>query len=210
MKVWKVVILIGILSILSACQQPTDEEIYYKIQQKLSTMESYQCTAKIYANHEDEETEYIFLQAFKVPNQYRLEVISPEGLKGNLTIYNGRTAWLQHPSINQIWKIDDFHQSQEQLMFIGYFLRNYISSKEADFETEIIEDKEYLVMNTKIPGGNYYFDHQKLWVEKKQLVPTKLYIFDEKGNARFKVYYEDFLYNPKLQETLFHLSMEEE
>lgn len=209
LKYWKVIILLGLLLILVACKQPTNEEVYYEIQKKLSTMESYQCIAKIQVINQDQEREYIFQQSFKGPNQYRLEVLSPEGLKGNLTLYNGKTAWLRHPAINQTWKIDNFQQSPEQLMFIGYFLRNYVTSKESKFEIESFEGEDYLVMETKIPGGNYYFDHQKLWVDKKQKVPVKLYVYDEKNSVCFRVYYENFEYNPKLEDNLFHLMDEE-
>ncbi|AOY74839.1 germination lipoprotein GerS-related protein [Clostridium formicaceticum] len=208
MKHWKVVFIIfGMMYCLSACRQPTDEEMYYKIQQKISTMESYQCTVKIYIDNGKEEVEYVFQQIFKAPNQYRLEVLAPSTLKGNLTIYNGKTAWLYHPSINQVRKIDNFNQSQEQMMFIGYFLKNYITSKESVYETETLEGKDYFVLSTKIPGGNHYFSQQELWIEKQQMIPEKLYIYDAKGKTRFKVYYEDFIYNPVLDENLFHLSL---
>lgn len=208
LKSWKVIVLLGLLFVLIACKQPTNEEVYYEIQKKLSEMESYQCIAKIQVMNQNQATEYVFQQSFKVPNQYRLEVLSPENLKGSLTMYNGKTAWLQHPAINQTWKLDNFQQSPEQLMFIGYFLENYITSKESTFEIESIGEENYLIMETKIPGGNNYFDHQKLWFDKKQKVPVKLYIYDETGNLRFRVYYEDFTYNPELEESLFHLKDE--
>ncbi|MCC5909076.1 MAG: outer membrane lipoprotein carrier protein LolA [Clostridiaceae bacterium] len=211
MKYWKVVVLMGIIFVLVACQQPTDEEIYYKIQKKFLSMESYQCTATIQMQHDDgEEIEYVFQQQFKNPNKYRLEALSPEGFKGNLTVYNGRTAWLYNSSINQTFKIDDFHRSPEQLMFIGYFLRNYTSTKEANLRFEKTNDDEFIVMETEIPGGNFYFDHQKLWFDKKDRTPVKLYIYDEKGNTHFRVYYKDFIYNPDLDDRLFYLPSEEE
>ncbi|SDK96005.1 LolA family protein [Natronincola ferrireducens] len=209
MKYWRVVIILGLALMLVACQQPTNEEAYYKIQKKLADMESYQCKAKIYINQEGQEVEYTFLQSFKKPNQYRLEGLAPEGIRGNLTIYNGKTAWLWNPSINQIWKIDNFHQSQEQMMFIGYFLRNYVSSKEASFRAEGLQDKDYIILSTEIPGGNHYFAQQKLWVDKKEMIPLKLYIYDIKGNTRYRVYYEDFFYNFKLEDELFYLQQQE-
>ncbi|AKL96765.1 outer membrane lipoprotein [Clostridium aceticum] len=207
MKYWKVVfIIIGTIYCLSACRQPTDEEMYYKAQQKISSIESYQCTAKIYIDNGKEEVEYIFQQTFKAPNLYRLEVTAPSTLQGNLTIYNGKTAWVYHPSINQVWKIDNFNQSQEQMMFIGHFLKNYMTSKESIYEKETLEGREYFVFSATIPGGTHYFSQQKLWVDKIEMIPQKLYIYDGKGNIRFRVYYEDFIYNPVLEEELFHLS----
>lgn len=206
MKYRKIVILTGLVLSLVACKQSTDENIYYEVQKKLSTIESYQCTARIQVIDQEREVEYVFKQSFKAPNKYRLEVLAPEGLKGNLTVYNGKTGWLQHPSINQTFKIDGFEQSQEQFMFIGYFLENYITSKESEFQLESLESRDCIVMETTIPGGNHYFDYQRLWVDKKHKVPVKLYIYDEKDNIRFRVYYEDFIYNPELEDNLFYLT----
>ncbi len=205
MKIWQIVIFAGLILALIACSQSTDEEIYYEIQEMLNTINSYQCIAKIKIICQEGETEYIFQQSYKAPNKYRLEVLSPQALEGNLTLYNGKTAWFKNPSINQIWKIDNFHQSQEQLMFLGYFLKNYISSKESNFETESLGSENYIIFETSIPGGNHYFDKQKLWVNKKNRLPEKLYIYDESGRVGFKVYYENFIYNLDMEEEFFYL-----
>ncbi|WP_026476646.1 LolA family protein [Alkaliphilus transvaalensis] len=206
MKVLKIIVVMMLLTLLSGCQPPTDEEIYYKAQKKLGEMESYQTTAKIYVQREEIEQEYVFQQSFHYPNKYHLEVLFPENLKGNLTISNGRTAWIKHPSINQVWRMEQFEQSQEQLMFIGYFMRNLYNSGESTIERKIVEGKDFIVITTPLPGANYYFYQQRLWVDTKELVPTQLHIIDEKGKTRFKVLYEDFIYNPKLEEDLFNLN----
>ncbi len=206
MKYLKVTVVIFLIALLTACQQPTNEEVFYKAQKKLGEMEGYQCTAKIYVQRENEEKEYIFKQTFQYPDKYRLEVLSPENLKGNLTISNGKTAWMKHPSINQVWKMDQFEQSQEQLMFIGYFMRNLLNSEETNLESKSLDGNDYIVITTTLPGGNYYFNEQKLWIDTEKMTPNKLYILDEKGKTRFRVTFEDFEYNPKLQEDLFNLN----
>lgn len=206
MKWAKLALILVLFLLLASCQQPTNEEIYYKAQKKLSELKAYQCTATIIVQRENEKKEYVFQQTFQYPDHYRLEVISPEELKGNVTLSNGKTAWVYHPSINQYWRLEPFDQSQEQLMFVGYFMKNLLNSEEATLQQEKIEGRDYIVITSPLPGGNSYFHQQRLWVDSQALIPYSLEIIDEKASVRFKVFYEDFTFNPELEEGFFHLN----
>ncbi len=195
---------------LMACSQPTDQELYYEVQRKLGQLESYSCKAIIYVNSDNTENKYVFLQSFKIPSSYRLEVISPEGLAGNLTISNGKKAWMQHPAINQTWRMDSFEQSQEQMIFIGYFMQNLFNTETSVISRQRLEGKSYIIIETPIPGGNRYFDRQQLWVDTDALEPYQMHIIDQRGIVRFRVYYEDFKYNPQLEDEMFYLKSADE
>lgn len=206
MKQIKLLLLICFLAaVIVGCKQPTDKELYYRVQKRLGELESYSCNAIIYVHSDNVENKYVFQQYFKFPNSYRLEVTSPENLKGNLTISNGKKAWILHPAINQVWKLESFEQSQEQLMFIGYFMQNFYNTEDSVISSEKLDNRHYIVIETPIPGGNQYFDKQKLWVDSKNLEPYQMHITDEKGIVRFRVYYEDFEFNPRLEDELFFL-----
>lgn len=208
MKVCRIILsLIICLSFLMACSQPTDDEIYYRIQRKLGELESYECVAKIRIVEGEEITEYVYKQYFKRPGLYRLELLSPEIVKGNLMVSNGRMAWIYSPSINHTYRIDSTEKFQRQLLFIGYFMKNYVTSKSSDITSETYNNMHHIVITTEIPGGNYYFSKQKLWIDSKNLVPTQLQILDGNSKILFKVYFEDFKFNPKLEDDLFHLNI---
>ncbi|SCY49377.1 LolA family protein [Alkaliphilus peptidifermentans] len=210
MKLWRVVFLgVIVVTLLSACKQPTNEEVYYKAQKKLNEMESYKCTVRISVSGNEGVREYVLEQMFKYPDRYRLEVIEPAENKGNATIYNGKTAWVISPSLNQIWKMNSFERSNEQLLFIGYFMKNMLNNESTTITSEALEE-DFIVIKTDLPTGNFYFHSQKLWISSKELVPTQLQILDEKENIRFRVHFEDFQYNPKLEDELFFLNTEEE
>ncbi len=195
--------------LLTACGQPTKEKIYYEAQKKISEIEAYQCSAFIKVQRENEEKEYVFQQTFQYPDRYRLEVLAPEELKGNVTVSNGKTTWLYNPSINQYWRIEPFEQSQEQLMFIGYFMRNLFASEESTLEQRKEGERGHIGITTPLPGGGYYFQKQRLWIEEKSLTPHSLEIVDQEGMVRFKVNYEDFQFNPELDDEIFQLDWEE-
>jgi len=139
-----------------ACKKPSDQEIFYNAHKKMMEIQSYETTAKILTYSGSNKREYEFNQSFMYPDKYRLEVISPNSIKGNLTIFNGKIAWIEHAAINQTWKMDNFEQSKEQLMFIGYFLRNFINSENSNYMSENFNGQDSIVITTELPVGITY------------------------------------------------------
>ncbi|GAB6085262.1 LolA family protein [Alkaliphilus crotonatoxidans] len=209
MKWGRLVLMLIPCLLLTACGQPTKEEVYYDAQKRLSEIKAYQCTALIKVQRENEEREYVFRQTFQYPDRYHLEVLAPEELKGNVTVSNGKTTWLHNPSINQYWRLEPFEKSQEQLMFIGYFMRNLFASEESTLEQRKVETGEQVGITTPLPGGGYYFQQQRLWIDVDSLMPQSLEIVDESGMIRFKVEYENFELNPELDDEIFQPKWEE-
>jgi len=188
-----------------ACGKPSDQEIFYDAHKKMMEIQSYETTAKIITHSGNNKREYEFNQSFMYPDKYRLEVISPNSIKGNVTIFNGKIAWIEHAAINQIWKMDNFEQSNEQLMFIGYFLSNFINSENSNYMSESLNGQDSIVITTELPGGNPHFSKQKLWISRDDFIPLQLSIVDNQDQVRFEVYYENFKMNPNLDESLFYL-----
>ena len=63
----------------------------------------------------------------------------------------------------------------------------------------------YSVLEAKISGGNKYFDSEKLWINNETKSPEKLVIYDIEGKERVLVTYEDFVYNPKIEDSKFNI-----
>ncbi|KGG80523.1 hypothetical protein Y919_05660 [Caloranaerobacter azorensis H53214] len=204
MKRIALLLLLSIL-FLNACGKITDEQIFYKIQKKYNKMESYSCFAKIIINGGKELKEYKVKQIFKRPNKYIIQIIEPEESKGITTVYNGEQAWIYHPQIDQSILIRDYKDSPDENMFVGYFLRNLITTEMVKLESERIEDNDYLIITTMIPGNNKYRMYQKLWVDKKTYLPYKLYILDKDEKIAVEIYYSKFLYNIDIKDEKFEV-----
>ncbi|MDR5659350.1 outer membrane lipoprotein-sorting protein [Serpentinicella sp. ANB-PHB4] len=201
--------LLACLIFLVACGPPTDEEVFYEVQKKLGELQTYECTASISVKNENQTQEYIYKQYFSKPNKYRLEVVSPEAAAGNLMISNGKSAWIHSPTMNYTYKIDSMEKQQKEVLFIGYFLNTYMSSKEVDIQKETMDGVSYVVITSDIPGGNYYFSKQELWVDFERYLPAKLNIFNQEDNLLYTVKYEEFKYNTVLEDKLFYLDTTE-
>lgn len=191
--------------LITGCSEKTDEEIFYRAQKQMVEMKSYVCTADITVYGNKEPIKYTAKQWYKAPNKYKIEVIAPENLKGKVTIYNGKRAWVSHPRIGQEWLMEDFSNTIEQKFFLGYFLNNFLNTESPHLSRETVEDKKYILIGTDIPGNHPYFSKKRLWFDIKNYYPNKLKILDPKDNVIIDVKYIEFSFNENLDDNIFKI-----
>ena len=192
-KEWTIliVITIGILGVFVGCQkrESTKEEVYQEFQKKISTMKSYKCSAEVEVVGNKSAQNYIFIHNYNKPDNYKLEVIYPEHLKGKTMEYKNNKILVENPDIDDMVELPNVGRN-DQYMFIGDFIKNYLQNEE--IETKLA--KGNLILETYIPGEDEYFNKQVLYVNAETKNPEKMEILDIKGKNRFTVNYKDFKY----------------
>jgi len=185
-------IVIGVFSSLVGCQmkEATEDEIYEKFQEKVSKVQSYSCIAKVRVIGNKGKSNYILRQSYKKPNNYYLEVLSPENLKGNIMEYKDDKILIKNSKINDLIEFSDDDDKAEQYLFVGDFINNFLRKEEVDIK--LSDDK--LVLESIIPGDDEYFNKQVLYVDIQEKVPTSMEILDKQGNIKFIITYKDFEY----------------
>lgn len=193
-KKWIALILIifAIIGIIIGCKkkESTKEEAYAEFQRKISSVKSYKCNAEIEVVGNKSTKEYVFTHTYNKPNNYKLEVLSPEHLKGKTIEYKEEKIIVTNPDINDTVELSNAGKN-DQYMFIGDFMKNSIQSEDMNVEL----DNGYLVLETSIPGENKHFNKQVLYVNIDNKEPEKMEILDIEGKNRFTVSYKSFEYN---------------
>lgn len=179
-----------IMLLLTGCKESTNDEIYYKLHKKLTNLKSYSCIAHVTATGNKSSKEYILKHYFKSQDYYKLEVISPENIKGKTTIYDKEKIIISNPNIKDEFKLT-YKGKENRYLFIGDFINNIVENEDLN----ISSDKNFLILDTSIPGSSAYFNKEKLYIDKKSLEPRKLEILDSNGKTRFTVIYKEFKYN---------------
>lgn len=184
-------LLIIIISIITLCsvgcgrKEYTKEEVYQDFQKQISKITSYTCTAKVEAIGNKESTTYIFKQTYIKPDYYKLEVKSPQNLKGKTIEYKGNKILVHNPNVNDTVELPNIN-NESNYLFIGDFMKN---------EEVVLEATESeLKIEIGIHGDNKYFNKQILYINNKTKNPYKMEIIDNKGEKVFIVTYEDFKY----------------
>ncbi len=201
-----VLIIISSISLVS-CKEPTNEEVFYEIQKTLNHMESYSCLTSISVTGNKSTKTYELKQIFKKPDKYIIEVVSPEDSKGCKMLYNGNQIWLSHPKIEQSETIKDYTTDfSNKDLFLGYFLRNFITIENSSLSSDIIEGKEYLVLATELPGNNRYRNSEKLWINKNDFIPYKMEILNIEQEVTTRIFFDNFKYDVKINDESFTVS----
>lgn len=192
-KKWAIliIVMIGILVVFIGCQkrESTKEEVYIEFQKKISQMNYYKCEAQVEVVGNKSAQNYTYIHTYNKPNNYKIEVISPNHLKGKTIEYKNNKIIVKNPNIDDLVELPNIGKNN-QYMFIGDFIKNSLQNEEMDIKLF----KESLVLQTNIPGEDEYFNKQVLYVSAETKNPTKMKILDIDGNTRFTVNYKDFEY----------------
>lgn len=205
MKRFKLFFLVVILFFTSSCSKPTEENVFYEVQKYFNKIETYRCIVDVTVTGNKDTETYKAKHIFKKPNKYVIEILEPLENKGNITLYDGKQAWLYNKQVDESFIIKDLEQSLDKSLFVGYFLRSISTNERISMYFEEIEDKKYLVLEADIPGNNKHRSMEKLWIDSANYQPYKLVIYKDNGEIFTKVDYSEFKANVKIYDEDFNI-----
>jgi outer membrane lipoprotein-sorting protein len=209
-KLLTAIIMIGSLTLVG-CKQKTLEEpntkstqsAYENIQKSLIEMESYVSKASVeYISNKNTNT-YETIQHAKTNGKYRIEILSPSTVAGNITMSDGTNIYQYNPNISGKISTTTKENQERSEIFITNFLKNYLTSQEVSVSVGNFGEGQCTILEAILPGNHAYLAKQKLWVDNKTYKPVKLVIYDQDDSERIVVTYTDFEYNVKLDDNLF-------
>ncbi|MGL4791508.1 MAG: hypothetical protein ACRCW1_08880 [Anaerotignaceae bacterium] len=191
---------------LIGCEGFKDSETTMeKVQKQLMDMESYSCDATITRISNKGENTYGTKQYYKNTGEYRLEMTQPANVAGNYTVYDGKIVYQFNPQINSGIAVEAVENQARNELFLGQFVKNYLQSEDVAVETSTMEEGVCTVLEAVIPGNFQYTATEKLWIDNKTLKPVQFIIYDKDGKERYITTYNEFEYNPTLDENLFKI-----
>jgi outer membrane lipoprotein-sorting protein len=184
-----------------ACDQNDIADSIPKIQKKLFELKSYKAEVEMTVINNKNVTKYGIIQYYLYPGKYRLEVTSPEFLKGLVILTNEKNVWVSNSNISNTAKNSFKKQINQEIsnIFITEFFSNYVKSEKSQSTIENSKN----IFSTTISNGNSYLCTEKLTVNRLGNA-EKLEIFDQNGNLKISLLYKTFTTNLKLNELLFN------
>jgi len=197
-------LLMGAVLLLSGCGAPKgDATAYEKIQNALLTMQTYEATATVVFVSNKNTHEYETLQQCRVSGEYRIEVIGPARVAGNVTIFDGKVIYQFNDRVAGKLSVGTAEAAERAELFLTSFVKNYVQSQEVSVSAAKVEGSDCTVLEANIPGDHPYLRTEKLWVDNQTLLPVKLVIYDPDGAERILVTYRSFEYNKELDGNVF-------
>ncbi len=181
------IIYFGMTTLIKS--ESTNEEVYQKFYDKITSISYYECTANVEVRGNKTPSNYEFKHTFNSPDSYLIETILPSELKGTVVEYIGDKIIIKNSGVGDEVELPNEGEVSKNL-FVGDFINNFKDSS----DLIISMDDTTLVLETKIKSNSEYFDTQILFVDKKTSTPQKMVILDDEQNERFIVYYNNFKY----------------
>ncbi|MCD8036576.1 MAG: hypothetical protein LUE88_04230 [Clostridiales bacterium] len=190
-------------AVLSSCGG-TEMTAMEKVQKQLSEMESYKCTATLTRISNKGEMTYETVQYNKTSGEYRLEITAPENMAGNFTVFDGTTVAQYNAKTDETVTLDLPDGQKGDELFFCSFVRNYLNSEDVAVDTAVsLDESQCTVLEAVIPEENKYVATEKVWIDNESLKPLKFVIYDEDGGERYVITYNEFEYNPEIDDSVF-------
>jgi len=201
-------VLIIVCAGLTGCGMIKQKKNFGEAGRRLLKLEAYTCDVVMKVTNNRSTMEYRLKHSYKSPDKYRVEVLAPRELQGQVTIYNGHSSYIYHPGINQYFVTEDFSGSMEYNSFIGSFMEHIRKAGEIRISYEKYGDKECIVAEFEIPEPNRYMHVEKLWIDRSEIVPLRAEIYGSDGKTYVEISYDNFVYNPRLEDGDFEIIRE--
>jgi outer membrane lipoprotein-sorting protein len=177
--------------------------VYENIKIALTEMETYVSRATVTYISNKNTTTYETIQHAKSNGRYRIEVIAPKEVAGNITMSDGTTIFQYNPNISGQVSTMVKENPERSEIFVTSFIANYLKSEEVSVSVGSFNDNDITILEAAVPGGHPYISTQKLWVDNKTYKPVKLVVYDKDNIERIVVTFTDFEYNVDLDDSLF-------
>lgn len=202
--------VIAFVLILSGCGNPpkTEDEatLYEKIQNTLKNLETYEAVASVTYISNNNYHDYRVKQHSKASGEYRVEVLEPENVAGNVTIFDGKVICQYNNNVSGKIAVGTTESSERSEIFLTSFIKNYYADEEVSMAVSNMEDDDDItILEAKLPGDNQYLSTEKLLLVNDTLKPKELIIYDDKGKERIVVVFHEIEYNVKLNDNLFSI-----
>jgi len=206
----KLILFLTVIAValsFSGCFFDKTGSTHEKVQKMLTELESYEAETTITRISNKGENTYGAKQWYLISGEYKMEITSPDDVAGNYTIYNGSKVCQYNPKMNTAVAIEVEENQARNELFLGQFIKNYLKSEEVAIHVvENLEEGTSTVLEAIIPGSYKYTATEKLWIDNKTILPTRLVIYDIDGNERYIVEYNEFVYNNDIDPKVFEIT----
>jgi outer membrane lipoprotein-sorting protein len=201
-------LLLTTVFVTAGCQahvsdSATTQNAYEKIQTIMVNMKTYESQATVEYKSNKGSNTYETVQKCRSTGEYRVEVVGPDKVAGNITISDGKTIYQYNTRLSGKIAVATKESLERSEIFFTSFIKNYLQSMDTAVSVAKISNDPCTVLEAVIPGDHPYLATEKLWVDNETLKPVKLIIYDPQGSERILVTYKTFEYNVALDDSVF-------
>ena len=189
-----VILMFGILLVLSACGEKSQESVVKNLEKKLAGMDGYKIKAEMKMNTGQEEQVYNVDVWYKKDNHYRVALDNEKDQEGQIILKNEDGVFVLTPALKKSFKFQtDWPENSSQ----PYLYQSLVNDVLKDTDAELKSDESNYVFLTKTNyQGNNHLPFQEIHFDKKTYLPTLVKVMDKEQNVLIEVTFTDPDINP--------------
>lgn len=177
-----------------------------EIEKYILDINSYELTANITIESNKNTNVYVTREeCIKDNNIFKQEILEPENVKGISFIYDGTSLKVENTNLNLSKIYENYPYIGENTITLMSFINDYNESSESNMS----ENDNEIVLETKLKNGNKYIAYKKLYINKSTGVPSKLEIQDITQKTSIYILYNEIKINNLQKEDILAFKLKE-
>ena len=155
---------------------------------------SYEATLQVTVQSNKTTNQYLLEQFYLAPNYAKQIVKEPSNIANLETVYDGKSLKIKNTNLGLDKIYQNYAYLNENTLWLSFFLENYQKNGTAT------ESQDEIILSCHTLSGK---DSQKLYLNKKTALPTKLEIIDNSNQMKIYIEYKEIKLNTIHKNTSF-------
>jgi len=156
-----------------------------EIVDNILNLSSYKTKINVQVNSNKNQNKYVLRQEYNTENGNVQEVIEPENIAGVKIIKKDNNLKIENCQLDLKTIFENYNGLEDNSLDLINFINEYKENNEATFE----EKNGEIIMKTKSNKENKYLKNKTLYINKENIIPTKLIIQDNNQNTTIIIEY---------------------
>jgi outer membrane lipoprotein-sorting protein len=152
---------------------------------------SYLAKVEVTVNSNKNTNKYILLQEYNTENGCIQEVLEPNNIAGVKIIIKDNNLTIENTNLNLQTIFENYQGLEDNSLDLINFINDYKINSSSNFE----EENGEIIMNTTENNNNKYLKNKILYINKENIIPTKLIIKDNNQNTTLIIKYNEIELN---------------
>ncbi|MFC2947783.1 LolA family protein [Virgibacillus sediminis] len=199
-----VILGLGLVFVLAACGEKSQEDVVSKLQDNLEDMTGYKAKAEMVMSTGQEDQVFQIDIWHEKEDFYRVSLTSDQEEKGNqIILKNEDGVFVLTPALNKSFKFQsEWPENSSQPYLYQSLVNDVLSDEEATFEAT---ESKYIFTTKTNYQSNSNLPYQEIHFDKNSYTPTLVKVLDKDQNALVQVSFSEFEMDPDFGEEDFSM-----
>ena len=162
-----------------------------EIVDNILNLKSYKSKISVQVNSNKNQNKYILRQEYNTENGCVQEVIEPENIAGVRIIKKDNSIKIENSQLDLNKIYENYSGLEDNSLDLINFINEYKENPKSEFE----EKNGEIIMETKANKNNLYLKNKTLYINKENILPTKLIVEDNNQNSTIIIEYNEIELN---------------